>query len=116
MLHERALVGSAMSVHDPYEVLGVGPNATRGELTSAYRRAVHRLHPDVRPDDTQAATAEFATLHEAYELLRDPNRRAAYDRAQRPVRIPVRHRVPAPAPAPAPSIVVGPVRWHGPIR
>ena len=84
-----------MSVHDPYEVLGVGPNATRGELTSAYRRAVHRLHPDVRPDDTQAAAAEFAALREAYELLRDPNRRAAHDRVQRPVRIPVRHRVPA---------------------
>jgi len=101
-----------MSVPDPYEVLGVGPNATRGELTSAYRRAVHRLHPDVRPNDTQAAAAEFAALREAYELLRDPNRRAAHDRVQRPVRIPVRHRVPAPAPA----IVVGPVRWHGPIR
>ena len=114
MLHERALVGPAMSVHDPYEVLGVGPNATRGELTSAYRRAVHRLHPDVRPDDTEAAAAEFAALREAYELLRDPNRRAAHDRVQRPVRIPVRHRVSAPAPAPA--IVVGPVRWHGPIR
>jgi curved DNA-binding protein CbpA len=105
-----------MSVHDPYEVLGVGPNATRGELTSAYRRAVHRVHPDVRPNDTRAAAAEFAALREAYELLCDPNRRAAHDRAQRPVRIPVRHRVPAPAPAPAPSIVVGPVRWHGPTR
>jgi curved DNA-binding protein CbpA len=105
-------VGPAMSVHDPYEVLGVGPNATRGELTSAYRRAVHRLHPDVRPDDTRAAAAEFAALREAYELLCDPNRRAAHDRAQRPVRIPVRHRVPAPAP----SLVVGPVRWHGPTR
>jgi curved DNA-binding protein CbpA len=101
-----------MSVHDPYEVLGVGPNATRGELTSAYRRAVHRLHPDVRPDDTRAAAAEFAALREAYELLCDPNRRAAHDRAQRSVRIPVRHRVPATAP----SLVVGPVRWHGPTR
>jgi curved DNA-binding protein CbpA len=99
-----------MSVHDPYEVLGVGPKATPGELTSAYRRAVHRMHPDVRPDDTQAAAAEFAAVREAYEFLRDPDRRAAYDRAQPSVRIPVRHRVPPPAP----PIVVGPVRWHGP--
>src|SRR5690242_13926982 len=98
-----------MAMHDPYEVLGVGRDATPGELTSAYRRAVHRLHPDVRPADTQAAAAEFAALQEAYELLRDPDRRAAHDRAPRPVRIPVRHRVPAPAP----PLVVGPVRWHG---
>ena len=98
-----------MSVRDPYEVLGVGRDATPGELTSAYRRAAHRLHPDVRPDDTQAAAAEFGALQEAYELLRDPNRRGAHERAQRPVQIPVRHRVPAPAP----PIVVGPVRWHG---
>jgi curved DNA-binding protein CbpA len=101
-----------MSVHDPYEVLGVGPDATPGELTSAYRRAVHRLHPDVRPHDPRAAAAEFAALREAYELLRDPSRRAEHDRrAQRPVRIPVRRRMPAPAP----PIVVGPVRWHGSI-
>ena len=99
-----------MSVHDPYKVLGVGRDATPGELTSAYRRAVHRLHPDVRPGDTEAAAAEFAALQEAYELLRDPDRRTALDRAERPVRIPVRHRVRAPAP---PTIVVGPVRWHG---
>ena len=98
-----------MSVHDPYEILGVGRDATPGELSSAYRRAVRRLHPDVRPADTQAAAAEFAALQEAYELLRDPDRRAAHDRAQRPVQIPVRHR----APAPEPPVVVGPVRWHG---
>jgi curved DNA-binding protein CbpA len=98
-----------MSVHDAFEVLGVGPDATPGEVTSAYRRAVHRLHPDVRPDDTRAAAAEFAAVREAYELLRDPRRRAAHDRAQRPVRIPVRHRVPPPAPL----IVIGPVRWQG---
>jgi curved DNA-binding protein CbpA len=75
-----------MSVHDAFEVLGVGPDATPGELTSAYHRAVHRLHPDVRPDDTRAAAAEFAAVREAYELLRDPRRRAAHDRDQRPVR------------------------------
>src|SRR5690242_19560208 len=98
-----------MSVHDPYEVLGVGPDAVPAELTSAYRRAAQRLHPDVRPHDTRAAAAEFAAVREAYELLRDPNRRAAHERhASRPVRIPVRRR----APAPAPLIVVGPVRWH----
>ena len=99
-----------MSVDDPYQVLGVGPDATPGQLTSAYRRAAQRLHPDVRPDDTRAAAAEFAAVREAYELLRDPNRRATHDRTRRPVHIPVRHRVPPPAP----QIVVGPVRWHGP--
>jgi curved DNA-binding protein CbpA len=97
-----------MSVHDPYEVLGVEPDATPGELTSAYRRAVHRLHPDVRPDDARAAAAEFAAVREAYEFLRGTNRRAAH-RDQRPVRLPVRRRVPPPAPL----IVIGPVRWHG---
>lgn len=101
-----------MSVHDPYEVLGVGRAATPDELTSAYRRAVHRSHPDVRPDDARAAAAEFAAVREAYELLRDPSQRAAHDRDQKQVRIPVRHH----EPRPAALVVVGPVRRHDPTR
>ena len=64
---------------DPYRVLGVSAGASQQDIARAYRRAVQRAHPDARPHDRQAA-ARFQALTEAYDLLRDPGRRAAYDR------------------------------------
>ena len=68
---------------DPYQVLGVGTGASQQDIGRAYRRAVQHAHPDTRPRDP-AAAARFQALTAAYDLLRDPGRRAAYDRA-RPV-------------------------------
>jgi curved DNA-binding protein CbpA len=70
------------SHQDPYRVLGVDASASRHEIARAYRRAVQRAHPDAQPADPQAA-ARFRELTEAYDLLTDPARRAAYDRTHR---------------------------------
>ena len=64
---------------DPYRLLGVDTNASRRDITCAYRRAVHDAHPDTQPGDPRAA-ARFQALTDAYDLLNDPGRRADYDR------------------------------------
>jgi len=69
---------------DPYAVLGLPPTATQHEITNAYRRQVRALHPDVRATSQPALRQSDDHLRRvlaAYELLRDPERRARYDRA-----------------------------------
>ncbi|MER6978470.1 J domain-containing protein, partial [Streptomyces carpinensis] len=62
---------------DLYAVLGVEPSATADVITSAFRARVRELRPDTHVD---AATAErFGEVRAAYETLRDPVLRAAYD-------------------------------------
>jgi len=68
---------------DPYRVLGVDAGASRQDIARAYRRAVQRVHPDAQPTDPRAA-ARFQQLTDAYDLLTDPARRAAYDRTHHP--------------------------------
>ncbi|MBT2419000.1 J domain-containing protein [Streptomyces sp. ISL-22] len=63
---------------DHYAVLGVPSSATAGQITSAYRRLVRSLHPDSQPEHPAAAQG-LADVLAAYETLRDPGRRAAYD-------------------------------------
>ena len=65
---------------DYYEVLGVARTATDDELKKAYRKLAVKLHPDKNPDDRQAAEERFKELVEAYQVLSDAERRAAYDR------------------------------------
>jgi curved DNA-binding protein CbpA len=60
-------------------VLGVSAGASQRDIARAYRRAVQHAHPDARPRDPKAA-ARFQALTDAYGLLRDPDRRADYDR------------------------------------
>ncbi|RVX41367.1 DnaJ-like protein [Nonomuraea polychroma] len=63
---------------DHYTVLGVERTASAAQITSAYRRLMRVLHPDVRPAEP-AARERFAEVIDAYAVLRDPARRAAYD-------------------------------------
>ena len=63
---------------DLYAVLDVRPNASPDEIRSAYRRAARASHPDLHPGDASAA-ARFNRVQVAYEILGDPDRRAAYD-------------------------------------
>ena len=64
---------------DYYEVLGVGRNASEEEVKRAYRKLAVKFHPDKNPDDPQAEE-KFKELGEAYDVLMDPQKRAAYDR------------------------------------
>jgi molecular chaperone DnaJ len=68
-----------MAKRDYYETLGVGRNANEQDLKSAFRRLAKEHHPDRNPDD-KASEQKFKELNEAYEILKDPQRRAAYDR------------------------------------
>ncbi len=65
---------------DYYEVLGVDRNASEQELKSAYRRLALQYHPDRNPDNKEEATERFKEITEAYGVLADPQKRAAYDR------------------------------------
>jgi DnaJ domain len=65
---------------DLYQLLGVSREASRQEIALAWRRRARDEHPDARPADADAA-GRFRALAEAWQVLGDPVRRAAYDRA-----------------------------------
>jgi len=64
---------------DPYEVLGVGRDASGQQIKKAFRGLARELHPDVNAHDPQAEE-KFKEAAEAYEILSDDDRRATYDR------------------------------------
>jgi len=121
---------------DPYSLLGVLPTATQAEITHAYRTRLRAHHPDTRhTPPSQAADDNLRQVLAAYALLRDPARRADYDRAgthaatppHRPhgptpvdlppigrVEIPINYRTTntAAADVAAPPLRAGPVRRH----
>lgn len=85
---------------DPYGVLGVRRQASADEIARAYRRAARATHPD--SGGFGAGTERFQAVSDAYDLLRDPGRRAGYDQ---------RHPLPRPAGAAAAG---GSVRYAAP--
>ena len=64
---------------DYYEVLSVSRDASDSELKTAYRRLAMQYHPDRNPDDP-SAEEKFKECSEAYSVLSDAEKRAAYDR------------------------------------
>jgi curved DNA-binding protein CbpA len=100
---------------DAYAVLGVAPTASQAEITHAYRRQLRALHPDTRSSAGEAAADErLQQVVAAYTLLRDPARRAEYDRDAgiRRERGASRTRTTGPAYTGSPGAVRIPVR-HG---
>ena len=71
---------AAHSKQDYYEVLSVTRTATAEEIKSAYRKAALKWHPDRNPEKKEHAEAKFRECTEAYSVLSDANKRAAYDR------------------------------------
>jgi curved DNA-binding protein CbpA len=83
---------------DPYATLGLKKDATADDIRKAYRKIARTSHPDLNPDDP-AAEAKFKQASAAHDLLKDPDRRARYDRgeidasgAERPQQREIRHR------------------------
>jgi curved DNA-binding protein CbpA len=121
---------------DPYLILGIPPTATHAEITHAYRDRLRAHHPDTRhTPSSQIADEHLRQVLAAYALLRDPARRADYDRATSRATAPPVHRRQKPSPAddapaggvqipvthhattttahvPEPPLRAGPVRRH----
>jgi molecular chaperone DnaJ len=69
-----------MAKRDYYEVLGVSKSASADEIKKAYRRLAMKFHPDRNKDDGEASEQKFKEAKEAYEVLKDADKRATYDR------------------------------------
>ena len=67
--------------NDPYAALGLKKTATDEEIRKAYRKVARTSHPDLNPDDPQAE-AKFKAASAAHDLLKDPERRARFDRGE----------------------------------
>jgi DnaJ-class molecular chaperone len=68
-------------MRDPYEVLGVAKNASAKDIKSAYRKLAKKYHPDQNPDDPKAQE-RFAEATQAYDVVGDEKKRAAFDRGE----------------------------------
>jgi curved DNA-binding protein len=66
-----------MQYKDYYKIMGLSRDASKDEIKRAYRKLARKYHPDVSKE--KDAEAKFKELGEAYEVLKDPEKRAAYD-------------------------------------
>ena len=64
---------------DYYKLLGVSKNASQDEIQKAYLKLVRKYHPDMNPDDPEGAKKKFQELQQAFETLKDPEKRKQYD-------------------------------------
>ena len=67
-----------MAEKDLYEILGVSKGANEGEIKKAYRKLAMKYHPDQNKGDNDAEKT-FKEISASYEILKDPQKRAAYD-------------------------------------
>ena len=70
-----------MPSKDYYKILGVDKNASEADIKSAYRKLAKQYHPDLNPNNPEAAE-KFKECNEAYEVLSDKDKRARYDRGE----------------------------------
>ncbi|QDZ00482.1 J domain-containing protein [Nitratireductor mangrovi] len=68
-------------MRDPYEVLGVPRNASDKDIKSAFRKLAKKYHPDQNPDDP-GSKDRFSAVNQAYEIVGDAEKRAAFDRGE----------------------------------
>ena len=64
---------------DLYEVLGISKGASDAEIKKAYRKLARKYHPDLNRDNPKAAEEKMKEVNAAYEILKDPQKRAQYD-------------------------------------
>lgn len=64
---------------DYYEVLGVDKNASAADIKKAYKKMARKYHPDLNRDDPKTAEEKFKEVNEAYDVLKDPQKKAQYD-------------------------------------
>jgi DnaJ-class molecular chaperone len=69
-----------MADSDFYQVLGVARDASDDDIKKAYRSLARKHHPDLNPENKQAAEAKFKQIQEAYDVLGDADKRSQYDR------------------------------------
>ena len=102
---------------DLYQLLGVTRSAPREDIAQAWRRRARAEHPDSRPGDA-AAPARFRALAEAWQVLGDPARRAAYDRALADAEAlpPVSRPLKPAVTMPTVRMTGSPPLWAGPVR
>ena len=64
---------------DYYEVLGLKKGASDDEIKKAYKKLARKYHPDLNRDDPKTAEEKFKEVNEAYDVLKDPKKKATYD-------------------------------------